>query len=102
MGQRFGIGMVVDVLRGSKNKKVYELGFDELSTYGIVKNYTKDALTEFINMLISHGYLNYKGEYPVLKLNQLSMDIVKGEKQVFVKEQVVKKIKIEENDYLLY
>lgn len=98
MNQRFGIGMVVDVLRGSKNKKVYELGFDELSTYGIVKNYTKDALTEFINMLISHGYLNYKGEYPVSTLNEQSMEIVKGERQVLVKEQVVKKIKIEENE----
>ena len=98
MNQRFGIGMVVDVLRGSKNKKVYELRFDELSTYGIVKNYTKDTLTEFINMLISHGFLNYKGEYPVLTLNQLSMEIVKGERKVFVKEQVVKKIKIEENE----
>ena len=98
MNQRFGIGMVVDVLRGSKNKKVYDLGFDKLSTYGIIKNYTKDALTEFINMLISHGYLNYKGEYPVLTLNKLSMDIVKGERQVFVKEQVVKKIKSEENE----
>ena len=98
MNQRFGIGMVVDVLRGSKNKKVYDLSFDELSTYGIIKNYTKDALTEFINMLISHGYLNYKGEYPVLTLNKLSMDIVKGERQVFVKEQVVKKIKSEENE----
>lgn len=98
MNQRFGIGMVVDVLRGSKNKKIYELGFDELSTYGIVKNYTKDALTEFINMLISHGYLNYKGEYPVLTLNKQSMEIVKGQRQVFVKEKVVKKIKIEENE----
>lgn len=98
MNQRFGIGMVVDVLRGSKNKKVYELRFDELSTYGIVKNYTKDTLTEFINMLISNGFLNYKGEYPVLTLNQLSMEIVKGERKVFVKEQVVKKIKIEENE----
>ena len=98
MNQRFGIGMVVDVLRGSKNKKVYELGFDELSTYGIVKNYTKDALVEFINMLISHGYLNYKGEYPVLTLNKQSMEIVRGERQVFVKEQIVKKIKIEENE----
>ena len=98
MNQRFGIGMVVDVLRGSKNKKVYELGFDKLSTYGIVKNYTKDALTEFINMLISHGYLNYKGEYLVLTLNKQSMEIVKGQRQVFVKEQVVKKIKTEENE----
>lgn len=98
MNQRFGIGMVVDVLRGSKNKKIYELGFDELSTYGIVKNYTKDSLNEFINMLISHGYLNYKGEYPVLTLNKLSMEIIKGERKVFVKEQVVKKIKNEENE----
>lgn len=98
MNQRFGIGMVLDVLRGSKNKKVYELGFDELSTYGIVKNYTKDELTQFINMLISHGYLNYNGEYPVLTLNKQSIEIVKGQRQVFVKEQVVKKIKIEENE----
>lgn len=98
MNQRFGIGIVVDVLRGSKNKKIYELGFDELSTYGIVKNYTKDSLNEFINMLISHGYLNYKGEYPVLTLNKLSMEIIKGERKVFVKEQVVKKIKNEENE----
>lgn len=98
MNQRFGIGMVVDVLRGSKNKKIYELGFDELSTYGIVKNYTKDALNEFINMLISHGYLNYRGEYPVLTLNKLSMEIIKGERKVFVKEQVVKKAKSEENE----
>ena len=29
------------------------------------------------------------------------MDIVKGEKQVFVKEQVVKKIKIEENELFI-
>ena len=36
-----------------------------------------------------------------MKLNQLSMDIVKGEKQVFVKEQVVKKIKIEENELFI-
>ena len=98
MKQRFGIGMVVDVLKGSKNKKVYDLGFDKLSTYGIIKNYTKDKLTEFINMLISHGYLNYVGAYPVLTLNNLSMEIIKGERKVFVREAVVKKIKVEENE----
>lgn len=98
MNQKFGIGMVVNVLRGSKEKKIYELGFDELSTYGIVKNYTKDELSEFINILVSYGYLNYKGEYPVLTLNKLSMQIIKGERKVFVKEHVVKKIKTEENE----
>ena len=98
MNQKFGIGMVVNVLRGSKEKKIYELGFDELSTYGIIKNYTKDELTEFINILVSYGYLNYKGEFPVLTLNKLSMEIIKGERKVFVKEHVVKKMKLEENE----
>ena len=98
MNQRFGIGMVVDVLRGSKNKKVFDLGFNKLSTYGVVKNYTKDELTEFINMLISQGNLNYKGEYPVLSLNNKSMEIVRGERQVLIKEQLVKKTKIKENE----
>ena len=60
MGQRYGIGMIVDVLRGSTNKKVIELGLDKLSTYNIMKSYTKDKLAEFINILISYGYLNYK------------------------------------------
>lgn len=101
MNQRFGIGMVIDVLRGSKNKKVYELGFDKLSTYGIVKNYTKDELNEFINMLISHEYLNYNGEYPVLTLNKQSIEIVRGERQVFVKEQVINKTKTEENELFI-
>lgn len=98
MNQKFGIGMVVNVLRGSKDKKVYELGFDKLSTYGIIKNYTKDSLTEFINMLISYGYLNYAGAYPVLTLNNASMEIIKGERKVFVKEIVTKKIKVEDNE----
>ena len=90
MGQKYGIGMIVDVLRGSTNKKVIEFGLDKLSTYNIMKNYTKDKLTEFINILISYGYLNYKGEYPVVTLNNKSMEIVKGQRQVFVKQINVK------------
>ena len=98
MGQRYGIGMIVDVLKGSTNKRLLELGLDKLSTYGIVKNYTKDSLTEFINILISHGYLNYRGEYPVVTLNNMSVEIAKGERQVFFKQPVVKKAKAINND----
>ena len=90
MGQRYGIGMIVDVLRGSTNKKLIELGLDRLSTYNIMKNYTKDKLAEFINILISYGYLNYRGEYPVVTLNNNSMEIVRGQRQVFIKETKVK------------
>ena len=43
--------MIVDVLRGSKNAKIMKLRFNELSTYGIMKKYTKTGLRDFINTL---------------------------------------------------
>lgn len=87
----FGVGMIVDVLRGSKNKKIIDLNLDEVSTYGIMKNYSKDNLTEFINTLIALGYLNYGGEYPVVSLNNASIEIVKGQRTVWIREHKVKK-----------
>ena len=101
MGQKYGVGMIVDVLKGSTNKRLLDLGLDKLSTYGIVKNYTKDALTEFINTLISFEYLNYRGEFPVVTLNPISVQIAKGEKQVFLKEVVVHKAKSEDNELFI-
>ena len=36
MKERFGIGLVTDVLKGSKSSKVKSFKFDSLSTYGII------------------------------------------------------------------
>ena len=87
----YGVGMLVDVLRGSKNKKLLDLKLNEVSTYGIMKEYSKDNLTEFINTLIALGYLNYGGEYPVVSLNNNSMEIVKGKRTVWIREHKINK-----------
>lgn len=57
MQKYFGVNMIVDVLRGSSQKKVLQNRFNELSTYGIMKGYYKEDLSNFINTLISHGYV---------------------------------------------
>ena len=87
----YGVGMLVDVLRGSKNKKLLDLKLNEVSTYGIMKEYSKDNLTGFINTLIALGYLNYGGEYPVVSLNNNSMEIVKGKRTVWIREHKINK-----------
>ena len=87
----YGVGMLVDVLRGSKNKKLLDLKLNEVSTYGIMKEYSKDELTEFINTLIALGYLNYGGEYPVVSLNNNSIEIVKGQRTVWIREHKINK-----------
>ncbi|MFX0548569.1 DNA helicase RecQ [Hathewaya histolytica] len=100
MKRPYGTTMIVDVLRGSTNKKLISVGLNELSTYGIVKNHTKDALKEFINTLISHRFIDYiEGEYPVVKLNELSYKVLKGEEKVLLKE-IVKVKKVPKNNEL--
>ena len=99
MKRSYGITLLVDVLRGSKNKKVLELGFDKLSTYGIMKDYKKDDLITFINTLISHGIIDQvEGTYPTLRLNHLSVKILKGEEKVILKEVKVKEKTFEVNE----
>ena len=87
MKREFGVNMIVDVLRGSSQKKVLQYGFDKISTYGIMKNYSKEELSNFVNTLIAQGYISLKeGEYPTVMLNSNSVKILKGEEKVILKE----------------
>ncbi|AQS04444.1 DNA helicase RecQ [Clostridium beijerinckii] len=99
MKVKFGIGMLVDVLRGSKNKKVIQFHFNELSTYGLMKEYSAEDLKNFINTLISHGYISVvEGTYPVLSLNDRSRRVLTSQEKVQLKEFRVEKKASEENE----
>ena len=86
MGERFGSVLVADVLRGSNTQKIRELGFNKLSTYGIMKEYSKETIKEVIAFLIAEGYLLLSGDqYPVLRLNATAVDVLKGKSRVAIK-----------------
>ena len=57
MKERFGAGLVADVLKGSNSANVRSLGFDNLSTYGIMKDYSKDTIRDLISFLIAEDYI---------------------------------------------
>lgn len=99
MKQSYGSTMVIDVLRGSKNKKVLQFNFHKLSTYGIMKDYSSDELKTFINTLVSHGYITQGGQnYPILLLNEKSMEILRDKQQVMFKEFKMKVKKVDNNE----
>ena len=104
MKKSYGLTMIVDVLRGSKNKKVLELGFNKLSTYGIMKDYTNEGLKTFINTLVSHGFLDVvenigpRGSFPTIKLNEQSLKVIRQEIKVEFKEDKVTKSRYVENE----
>ena len=55
MGERFGVTLIAQVLKGSSGKRIRELGFHELSTYGLLRNQKEKEIAETINYLLSEG-----------------------------------------------
>ncbi len=87
MKERFGAAMVAMVLKGSKDKRVQEFGFEQLSTYGIMEVYPKKIIGDLIQFLISENYLELSdGKYPVLSVTERGMRVLKGSEKVFKKE----------------
>lgn len=80
VGQRFGAGHVIDVLRGARNDRIVRLGHDRLSTYGIGGDVNRDAWGSLLRQLVHHGYLYLDvGNYSVLRLTEKARPLLRGE-----------------------
>lgn len=75
--QKFGLTHIVDVLIGSRNKKIRQYGHHLLSTYGIGKGRTTNEWKMLGRSLVHQGLVGQTTDgYPVLKLNQRSWDVL--------------------------
>lgn len=95
MKERFGVNMVADVLRGSKNKKLLSLDLDGLSTYGIMEEFTQKDIVALMNKLIADDYMvTTDDKFPVVRLREKSYDVLKGKETVAIKvSKIEKKVK---------
>ena len=85
MNQNFGITRIIEVLRGSKNEKITQLGFDTLSTYGIMKEISEKEIRDICDYLLENEFLEQTGEkYPIIKLTPKSNEILRERKQIFM------------------
>ena len=81
--QRFGLNHIIDVLRGSKNQKILEFAHDKLSVYNIGHAKSKNEWVAICDKLIDDEALSL-GEYRVLKITNLGMQILKGNQKVLI------------------
>lgn len=93
-GQRFGIGHIVDVLRGAETQQVLKIRHDQLSTYGLMKTTSQPTLTQMVYQLIDQELLSRtETEYPVLKLNEASGEVLRGTRKVYLLPLRARKVK---------
>lgn len=74
---KFGKSTIAAVLRGSKAKNLVAQQLNELSTYGLLGEYSQDELTRFINALIVAGCVKQSGAArPTVSLTTLGRAVM--------------------------
>lgn len=81
-GQSFGAHHVADVLRGSKAKKVLQKKHDELSTYGIGMEWSKNQWVQLSRLLIRKRYLEKEPDHGSLILTDDAKKVLNGDERV--------------------
>lgn len=93
--QRFGINMIVGVLKGSKNKNILTWNLDKNTTYGLLKELPVKEIRNIIDLLIGDEFIEVtSSKFPTLLLTQKAFDFIKNKEQFFQKVEVVEKKEI--------
>lgn len=88
LGYWVGINLIGNVLRGSKNKRVTELGLDQITTYGLLKSRTRSDIHAMIDHLEAEGYLQSEAEHQTIRLTALSGQVLYHGKTVAMKVSI--------------
>ncbi|MHC4755129.1 MAG: DNA helicase RecQ [Planctomycetota bacterium] len=92
--QRFGGGYVALVLIGSKDKRIIENNHDMLSTYGLLSDYSKHTVHDWIEQLTGQDYIEKYGEYNVLRVTEKGRAVLKGEETPRLLKPAIRKAKV--------
>ncbi|MDO5152634.1 MAG: DNA helicase RecQ [Eubacteriales bacterium] len=85
LGYWVGVNLIGNVLRGSRNKRIQELGLEELSTYGLLKNRSRSDIHAMIDHLEAEGYLMSEQEHQTVRLTALASQVLYQGKAVEMK-----------------
>lgn len=87
-GERFGVKMIVDILRGSKNQRIIANRMDKITTYGLMNSVPENKLRDIINFLVLSGYLEItNSDYPVIKVTQSGNEVLRSACSIHMKVQ---------------
>ncbi len=92
--ERFGAAYTASVLIGSRDQRILANGHDALSTYGILSDFTKGVVRDWIEQLVAQGYIQKTGEYNVLKVAQKGWRVLKGKETPGLLKPAKKRVRL--------
>ena len=83
-GARFGASYVIDVLLGSRNKRIMEYGHNMISTWGIGNELSKEDWFELCEVLVEKDIVRKSGEYNILEITSLGKELLSTREKIFL------------------
>ena len=80
VGQRFGLGYVVEVLRGAQSQRIRDHGHDKLSVYGVGRDHSHEHWVSVLRQLIHLGFVTQNiALHSALQLTEAARPLLRGE-----------------------
>ncbi|WP_168404120.1 ATP-dependent DNA helicase RecQ [Erwinia amylovora] len=80
VGQRFGMGYIVEILRGANNQRIRDMQHDKLPVYGIGRDQSHEHWTSVLRQLIHLGLVTQNiAMYSALQLTEAARPVLRGE-----------------------
>ena len=86
-GKSWGRAMLADILAGADTAKIRQSGMDTLTTYGIMRDCTKEYIYEIISFLTEQKYLSEEGKYSLINTTEFSPEVVKRKKKLTMRHK---------------
>lgn len=80
--ERFGQSYIIDVLLGSRNKRIIENEHNFLSTWGIGGELSREEWFNLTSLLIGEGLLIQSGDYKILQITKKGYEILASREKV--------------------
>ena len=78
LDEKFGAGYIGRVLVGSQEQRILEWKHERLSTYGLLSEYARRQVRDWIEQLIAQGYILKTGEFNTLKVSDSGWMVLRG------------------------
>lgn len=87
---RFGAAYVIDILIGSRSKRIIDNGHNKLSTWGIGKELDKNQWHEIVSLMIEKNLITKFGDYNVLMLTSDGLEALKNRDKIMLGLNIAK------------
>ena len=93
-GQFYGQVHIINVLRGSEDKKILDKGHQNLSVYGLGKDKTKEFWQSFLRQMLAYGHLKINFQkYGAIEITNTGIQVLKNLQKFMYKEIPTKPVK---------